>query len=81
VFHSYPFVVVLTNGFVQVFDLLVGWPLFGDPGPYAPDDVTEEDYDLQQMTQLAGERLSLKFLSKCERRDEFFDRDGIYNFH
>jgi hypothetical protein len=50
--------------------------LMSDPGPYAPDDVTEDDFDLQQMSSLAGEQLSVEFLSKCERRDEFFDEQG-----
>jgi hypothetical protein len=47
-----------------------------DPGPRAADDVTDEDYDLQQMLVLAGERFSVEFLAKCERRDEFFDDEG-----
>jgi hypothetical protein len=47
-----------------------------DPGPYAPDDVTEDDFDLQQMPSCAGEQLSVEFLSKCERRSEFFNEQG-----
>jgi hypothetical protein len=51
----------------------------GDPGPYAPDEVTEDDFDLQQMPAFAGEQLS-DFLSKCERRRQFFDKPGATFF-
>jgi hypothetical protein len=55
-------------------------PLMSDPGPFAPDEVTEDDFDLQQMSAFAGERLSVEFLSKCERRHEFFDEQGTFTF-
>jgi hypothetical protein len=60
----------------QAFDLLVALPLMVDPGPDAPDNVTDEDYDLQQMLVLARERFPVKFLSRCKTCDEVFDDEG-----
>jgi hypothetical protein len=40
----------------QVFDLLFWSPLMDDAGPYAPDDVTKEDHDLQRMSVVTVDR-------------------------